>query len=102
MNSYASEDDDGYNAGSDGEEEEVKKSAIAKLSVWDTAGQEKFRSLTKSYFADAQGAIIVYDSTYKQSFESAKKWADDLFECSQCENLVIALACNKVDDLEGL
>ena len=39
-----------------------------KLQIWDTAGQEKFQSLTKMYFRDAKAALIVYDITDKESF----------------------------------
>ena len=39
-----------------------------KAQIWDTAGQEKYRSLTKMYFRDAQVALIVFDLTNKHSF----------------------------------
>ena len=42
-----------------------------RLTLWDTAGQEKFDSLTKMYFKDAKAAIIVYDISSEQSFEKA-------------------------------
>lgn len=48
------------------------------LNLWDTAGQEKFKSLTKMYFQDAEAAILVYDITFKESFEHAKTWIKDL------------------------
>ena len=49
-----------------------------KLQIWDTAGQEKFDSLTKMYFNGASAAFIVYDITDRMSFEKAAKWVDDL------------------------
>ena len=49
-----------------------------KLTLWDTAGQEKFDSLTKMYFKDAKAAIIVYDISNEQSFEKAERWVKDL------------------------
>ncbi|KAH0720730.1 hypothetical protein KY290_005656 [Solanum tuberosum] len=39
-----------------------------KLTIWDTAGQEKFRTLTSSYFRGAQGIILVYDVTRRDTF----------------------------------
>ena len=45
-----------------------------KLNLWDTAGQEKFKSLTRMYYQDAEAAVVVYDATFKESFESAKNW----------------------------
>eukprot|EP00356_Strombidium_inclinatum_P010905 CAMPEP_0170491942 /NCGR_PEP_ID=MMETSP0208-20121228/11389_1 /TAXON_ID=197538 /ORGANISM="Strombidium inclinatum, Strain S3" /LENGTH=75 /DNA_ID=CAMNT_0010767597 /DNA_START=118 /DNA_END=345 /DNA_ORIENTATION=- len=49
-----------------------------KLNLWDTAGQEKFDSLTKMYFKDTKAAIIVYDVTNEMSFEKAQKWVKEL------------------------
>ena len=49
-----------------------------KLSIWDTAGQEKFDSLTKLYFNNTEAALIVYDVTSELSFEKVKKWVQDL------------------------
>lgn len=40
------------------------------VCIWDTAGQEKFFSLTKNYFKKADGVIVVFDLTDKTSFES--------------------------------
>jgi GTPase SAR1 family protein len=40
-----------------------------KLSIWDTAGQEKFDSLTKLYFNNTEAALIVYDVTSELSYE---------------------------------
>ena len=45
-------------------------SRIVKLQIWDTAGQEKFNSLSKAYLRDAQACIAVYDVTSKMSFEA--------------------------------
>ena len=42
------------------------------LDVWDTAGQEKYRSLTRIFFQGAKLAILVYDITRKDSFENLK------------------------------
>ena len=57
---------------------EVPGEGTLKLTLWDTAGQEKFRSLARMYFQDAEAALIVYDVTFPQSFEAAKTWVKDL------------------------
>ena len=49
-----------------------------KMTIWDTVGQEKFRILTKQYYRDAQGAIIVFDLTKKESFDFVPKWIEEL------------------------
>ena len=45
-----------------------------KLDIWDTAGQEKYRSLTKFYYKDAAIAILVFDVTRKDSYEEIKNY----------------------------
>ena len=52
-------------------EDEEGTSGYTTLNLWDTAGQEKFDSLTKMYFKQAEAAIIVYDVTNDVSFEKA-------------------------------
>jgi len=52
-----------------------------KFEIWDTAGQEKFRSLTKMFYKDAAVAVLVYDITRKGSFEEVKNyWLPQLKE----------------------
>jgi Ras-related protein Rab-6A len=47
------------------------------LNLWDTAGQEKFKSLIPSYIKDSQAVVVVYDITNQESFESVEKWIED-------------------------
>lgn len=49
-----------------------------KAQVWDTAGQERFRAVTSAYYRGAVGALIVYDISRKITFESTKRWLDEL------------------------
>ena len=52
-----------------------------KFEIWDTAGQEKYRSLTKIFYKDAGAAILVYDITRKESFEEIQKyWINQIKE----------------------
>lgn len=60
-----------------------------KLQIWDTAGQEKFRSVARSYYRGAIGIIIVYDITKAESFQHVPQWLNDAknsarSECSVC------------------
>ena len=45
-----------------------------KFEIWDTAGQEKYRSLTKIFYKDAAVAILVYDITRKESYDEIQKY----------------------------
>jgi Ras-related protein Rab-2A len=66
-----------------------------KLHIWDTAGQEQFRSITRQYFKDAAGVILCYDVTYRKSFENIVKWLDAVKE--ETANCVIKLVGTKCD-----
>ena len=75
--------------------ENLKKNII--YDIWDTAGQEKFRSLNKFFYKDAAICILVYAINKKESFENIKKiWYNDLRENAD-ENIIIALVGNKCD-----
>ena len=67
-----------------------------KLQIWDTAGQENFKSITKTYYRSAAVAIVVYDITSKDSFEAISEWVN---ECRMNGNstLTLVLVGNKTD-----
>ncbi|NWI54979.1 RAB44 protein, partial [Calyptomena viridis] len=44
------------------------------LQLWDTAGQERYRSITKQFFRKADGVIVMYDITTKDTFTAVKQW----------------------------
>jgi len=67
-----------------------------KLHIWDTGGQERFRSMSSLYYRDAAGALLVYDSTEAGSFESVKYWVEEL-RSKGPSNVVIVVAANKSD-----
>ena len=68
-----------------------------KFEIWDTAGQEKYRSLTKIFYKDAKAAILVYDITRKSSFDEIKNyWYNQLKDFAP-KNIIIAIAGNKCD-----
>lgn len=49
-----------------------------KMQVWDTAGEERFKAITKSYYRGAHGAIIVYDCTDRHTFDSVPRWLEEV------------------------
>jgi len=63
---------------------------------WDTAGTEYFRSITRSYYRGAAGALIVYDVTSRASFLHAEDWLKDV-RAHADPNLTAILVANKVD-----
>ena len=67
-----------------------------KLQIWDTAGQESFRSITRSYYRGAAGALLVYDITRRDTFQHLSRWLDEARQHSQ-SNMVIMLIGNKND-----
>lgn len=73
--------------------EETKK---VKIQIWDTMGQERFRTITSSYYRGAQGILIVYDMTDEQSISNVKTW---LSECDRyaSDQVTKVLVGNKMD-----
>jgi small GTP-binding protein len=68
-----------------------------KLKIWDTAGQERFRNITKQYYKGADGILLVYDITDRNSFEKIKDWMKQIQENTQKEQIGIVLLGNKCD-----
>eukprot|EP00768_Dysnectes_brevis_P003285 gnl/Dysnectes_brevis/2360_a2786_2766.p1 GENE.gnl/Dysnectes_brevis/2360_a2786_2766~~gnl/Dysnectes_brevis/2360_a2786_2766.p1 ORF type:complete len:207 (-),score=20.22 gnl/Dysnectes_brevis/2360_a2786_2766:56-676(-) len=68
---------------------------IVKLQIWDTAGQEQFRSITRSYYRGAAGALLVYDITRRESFENVAGWLKDARQ--HAPDIVCMLVGNKAD-----
>ena len=70
---------------------------ILNLDLWDTAGQEKYRSLGKHFYKDSFIVLLVYDVTLRQSFENLKKiWLEDITNFGE-EYKVLAIVGNKCD-----
>ncbi|EKG04844.1 hypothetical protein TCSYLVIO_004099 [Trypanosoma cruzi] len=67
-----------------------------KLQIWDTAGQESFRSITRSYYRGACGALLVYDVTRRETFTHLQTWLEDA-KANANTAIVIMLIGNKCD-----
>eukprot|EP00771_Trimastix_marina_P001525 gnl/Trimastix_PCT/2604.p1 GENE.gnl/Trimastix_PCT/2604~~gnl/Trimastix_PCT/2604.p1 ORF type:complete len:202 (-),score=19.28 gnl/Trimastix_PCT/2604:102-707(-) len=67
-----------------------------KLQIWDTAGQDRFRSVTRSYYRGSVGALLVYDTTRRQTFNHVTTWLADARE-HLSPSCIIMLLGNKVD-----
>ena len=77
---------------------QIVKKKIKKIKIlqWDTAGQERFRAITTSYYKGAQGFIIVYDITERESFEHVKNWMEQINKFAK-NNVLRILIGNKCD-----
>ena len=69
---------------------------IFKIQIWDTAGQETFRSITRAYYKNSVCACVVYDITNKNSFLDVKSWVDDCKKMTP-KTVVMVLVGNKID-----
>ena len=74
----------------------LKNGKNIKLQIWDTAGQDRFRAITKNYYKGANGIILIYDVTNLQSYENVKNWISQIKEEAN-PNVLIYLAGNKID-----
>lgn len=72
---------------------------IIKAEIWDTAGSERFASITKNYYRGADGALIVYDISNKTTFDNVENWFNDLKNACKEEAFIILIG-NK-NDLEN-
>ena len=79
---------------------QLEDGKIVKIQIWDTAGQDRFRSITKNYYKGAHGIILIYDVTDKKTYENVKAWIEQIRE-EVSDNVTIILVGNKIDDLEG-
>ena len=68
-----------------------------KLLIWDSAGQERFHSITQNYFKGAHGIIFVYDITKKESFENIKEWIKQAEHSATKKNYKKIIVGNKTD-----
>ena len=68
-----------------------------RLQLWDTAGQESFRSITRSFYRGSAACVLVYDITNKQSFNNIPIWLEDLRENTTNERIKIILVGTKND-----
>lgn len=75
------------------------KNKIVKFQIWDTAGQDRFRTITSSYYRGSQGTLICYDITDRQTFNNISKWLGEVKKFSINEPILIL--CGTKNDLES-
>ncbi|XP_072349048.1 ras-related protein Rab-8B-like isoform X1 [Scyliorhinus torazame] len=67
-----------------------------KLQIWDTAGHERFRTITSAYYRGAMGIMLVYDITQEKSFDNVKNWIRDIEEhaSTDVERMILGNKCD--------
>ena len=66
------------------------------MQIWDTSGQEKFRSITRCYYRNVAGCLLMYDITNRKSFDDIKIWLNEIRNISN-EYIKIMLLGTKSD-----
>ena len=75
---------------------ELKDKSIIKLQIWDTAGQEYFKSITRAYYRGSIGALLVYDISNRNTFNNIVNWIHEIQTYSH-KNTHMILIGNKSD-----
>ena len=60
-----------------------------KLQVWDTAGDERFRTITQAYYRGAHGVIVVYDATKEKTYDNVPYWLEEVKKYASAEATVM-------------
>lgn len=69
---------------------------VIKLQIWDTAGQEEFKAITRSYYRSSAAALVVFDITRRDSFRNCVRWVEDVKSNSN-KDVILVLVGNKAD-----
>ncbi len=72
---------------------------LSTIQIWDIAGQDHYRAMTRTYYKGASGCIVLFDVTNRKSFTEAKTWKNDLDEkvlLPNGDNVPCVLIANKV------
>ncbi|CAM5998969.1 unnamed protein product [Sphagnum balticum] len=67
-----------------------------KLQIWDTAGQEEFKAITRSYYRSCAAALVVFDISRKETFRNVSRWVEDVRNNSN-KDVILVLVGNKSD-----
>ena len=80
---------------------EYEPSKIAKLTIWDIGGQDRFKILRRNFYEGAHGALIVFDLSRAETFSQIKNWIFDMYQIMR-RKIPIVLLGNKVDLLSDI
>ena len=77
---------------------ELDNNNKVKIQIWDTAGQEQYRSLAKLFYQNTSAAMLVYDITNEDSFLAIKDYWSNEIKNNAPDNIIIAIVANKSDE----
>ncbi|CAD8139812.1 unnamed protein product [Paramecium octaurelia] len=77
-----------------GQKDMIYKDSVIRINVWDTAGQESFRSITRAYYRGSIACLLVYDVTKKKTFHHLINWLNEVKQDSSAEIMIVG---NKID-----
>jgi small GTP-binding protein len=75
----------------------INNTSCARLKIWDTCGQERFRSITRQYFKNSNGVFLVFDLSNKDTIKKLNIWLKDVTDNIDDDECVIFLIGNKMD-----
>ena len=78
---------------------QLESGEMIKVQLWDTAGQDRYRTIAKNYYKGSHGILLLYDITKLNSFENIREWIKDIRE-EVYEKAIIFLIGNKIDKNE--
>ena len=70
-----------------------------ELNIWDTCGEERFRSVSRQYYKDANAVLLIFDLTNRESFDGLQRWFTDIQNFSS-QNIEISVLSNKSDETD--
>ena len=79
---------------------QIESGEIIKVQLWDTAGQDRYRTIAKNYYKGSHGILLLYDVTKKESFDNIKEWIKQIRE-EVSEKTIVFLVGNKIDKTEN-
>ena len=82
--------------------DEIIDNKTIRIKIWDTAGQEKYQSLTKGFFRNAQGIMVVFDVTNSETYKDIKYWTQSIkaHMSSDIDEISVIIIGNKIDSNE--
>ncbi|CAH8612225.1 unnamed protein product [Schistosoma rodhaini] len=75
----------------------IQEEVFVKLQLWDTAGQEKFRTITSSYYRNCVGVVVVFDLTDRETFDHVAEWYEEARASIKCSAPVFIIVGHKAD-----